>query len=73
MDVIGHQAVGMDMGPVSRRELAQMKEIKNVVVASAKARAPVDCSLNYVSGYTGEEEAQLTWHLNCQRPATARG
>ena len=54
MDVIGHEAIRVDGAPVFPRELAQMRQVHQVIRFMAKAGDAVIAALDYVNGNTGQ-------------------
>jgi len=52
----------MDMNPMSRRKLAQVMQVKNVVPFVSEAEPPINCPLNNVGGYSGDENTQAARH-----------
>ncbi|HEX6692315.1 MAG TPA: hypothetical protein VF110_14350 [Burkholderiales bacterium] len=67
MNVIRHQAVGMDLISVPRRKFAQVMQIEDVVLFLPEARSAIYCPLNNMSGGARKENAQAARHDECQR------
>jgi hypothetical protein len=62
MDVIGHQAVRMDGAPMLARELAQVRQVHQVIRFVAKAGHAVIAALDNVNGNAGQDEPEWSGH-----------
>ena len=63
MDVIGHEAVRMDGAPVPPRELAQVRQVHQVIRFMAKAGRAVIAALDYMNGDAGQDEPEGSGHI----------
>jgi hypothetical protein len=63
MHMIGHEAVGMHSNVVPRRDLAQVRQVAQVVVVSNEASTSIVSTLNDVESYSGQDQSRLARHI----------
>jgi hypothetical protein len=68
MHMIRHQAIGMDCARVLLCELAEVKEVKQVIAFAEEAVRSVVTSLRDVRRYPGQQETRLPRHA-CKNDA----
>jgi len=60
--MVGHQAIGMHFAPELERELAQMKQVEEIVTVASEASGSIVAALNDVNGYVGQYQPGLSGH-----------
>jgi hypothetical protein len=62
MDMVCHQAVRVHRAVVSFRQLAQVREVDEIVVVTAEASSSVVAALDDMDGYAGQDQSQGSRH-----------
>jgi hypothetical protein len=61
--MIGHEAVGMYGYSVPRRNLAQVRQVTQVVAVSNETSSPIVPTLHNVESYSRQDEPRLARHI----------
>jgi hypothetical protein len=62
MDVVGHQAIRMDRALVLPAEMAEKREVREVVGIAPKAGVTVVAALNDMQCNTGQDQSRVPRH-----------
>jgi hypothetical protein len=64
MDMIGHQAIGINLYPKYILELPQISEITLIILRSGKHDLPVMTTLHYMMWVVRQNDTPHPWHKN---------
>jgi hypothetical protein len=67
MDVVGHEAVGMQIARVPTRERTQVRQVHHVIDVLVEARVSVIPALYKVHGHTGKDLSRMPRHMTLER------
>ena len=73
MHVIGHQAVRVNVTPISTCKQPEMRKVSKVVGVFPETGVAVIAPLDQVQRYPREDQSRMPCHKRMKRPACAAG